>query len=293
VRPCAFLTTDDLAGFVTDDELAWEPLRELGWAVTAVPWRSRSVEWSRFDAVVIRTAWDYHLDPDAFLRALERIDGSGTRLANPLPLVRWNARKTYLRDLSSRGLPVVPTVWGKDLEIGDFQRLFAELGADEIVIKPVIGATAYDTFRVGRHQGTDMAAEVAAVFAGREYMAQPFIASIVGEGEISLFYFGGKYSHAVRKTPKPEDFRVQEEHGGLIVPADPPAVLIALGHRCLAALDHPTLYARVDLVRLPAGEHALMELELIEPSLYFRMDPGAPRRFARALDAWMEGELRW
>jgi glutathione synthase/RimK-type ligase-like ATP-grasp enzyme len=286
MRHCAFLTTDDLAGYVSDDELAWEPLRELGWAVTAVPWRRTDVDWSRFEAVVIRTTWDYHLDADAFLRALEAIDASGTCLANPLPLVRWNARKTYLRDLSSRGLPIVPTVWGTNLTDGDIPRLRDQLGADEIVIKPVIGATAYDTYRIGRRHGAD-AAEIAAVFAGREYMAQPFVASIVDEGEISLFYFGGKYSHAVRKTPKPDDFRVQEEHGGLIVPADPPAVLIALGHRCLAVLDHPTFQARADLVRLPAGGYALMELELVEPSLYFRMDAGAAGRFARALEAWV------
>jgi hypothetical protein len=282
-RSCAFLTTDDLTGYVTDDGLALEPLAELGWAVTAVSWRRTDVDWSRFAAVVIRTTWDYHLDADAFLRALEAIDASGTCLANPLPLVRWNARKTYLRDLSSRGLPIVPTVWGTSLTEDDIPRLRDELGADEIVVKPVISATAYDTFRIGRRHGMD----AAAVFAGREYMAQPFVASIVDEGEVSLFYFGGKYSHAVRKTPRPDDFRVQEEHGGLIVPADPPAVLIALGHRCLAALDRPTLYARVDLVRLPTGGHALMELELVEPSLYFRMDPGAAGRFARALEAWV------
>lgn len=272
---------DSLEGWVTDDELATEPLRELGWEVTAVSWRRADVDWSQFDAVVIRTTWDYHLDADAFLKALERIDASGAQLANPLPLVRWNTRKIYLRDLASRGLPVVPTLWGSTAD--GISRLFDELDSEEIVIKPVISANATDTFRLRRNSD---AAEIAAVFSSREYMAQPFLASIVEEGEQSLFYFGGEYSHAVRKTPKPKDFRVQEEHGGLIVPVDPSAGLIELGRRCLASLDHPTLYARVDLVRLPSGDYALMELELIEPSLYFRMDPGAARRFARALDAY-------
>lgn len=287
MRSCAFLTTDNLEGYVSDDDLATEPLRELGWAVTAVSWRRRDVDWSGFEAVVIRTTWDYHLDAEAFLRALEGIDGSGTRLANPLPLVRWNARKTYLRDLSSRGLPVVPTVWGASPDPDGIERLFDELGAEEIVIKPVISATAYDTYRVGRHD-SEMAAEMAAVFAGREYMAQPFVSGILDEGELSLFYFGGEYSHAVRKTPEPADFRVQEEHGGLIEPFQSPAGLVNLGRRFLAALDHPTLYARVDLVRLSSGDYGLMELELIEPSLYFRMAPGSARRFALAFAAWMD-----
>src|SRR5918999_1436128 len=284
MRRCAFLTTDNLEGYVTDDELAWERLRELGWAATAVSWRRRDVDWRRFEVVVIRTTWDYHLEPDAFLRALERIDASGTRLANPLPLVRWNARKTYLRDLSSRGLPVVPTLWGRSPDAGVLQRHFDELGAEEIVVKPVISATAYDTYRLARQDSAEKTAEIAAVFDDRDYMAQPFVASIVGEGEISLFYFGGEYSHAVRKTPQPTDFRVQEEHGGLIEPADPPAVLIELGRRFLAVLDHPTPCARAPLARRAAGSPALRERDLIEPSLYSRRDRGSARRFARALD---------
>jgi len=284
-RTCAFLTMDSLEGFVTDDELAFEPLRELGWVVTSVSWRRPDVDWSQFEAVVIRTTWDYHLDLHAFLSVLERIDASGARLANPLPLVRWNAQKTYLQDLSFRGLPVVPTVWGASPDSTDVAGLFDELGSEEIVVKPVISASAHDTFRLSRD--SDSAAEIAVAFSGRELMAQPFVASIVDEGEQSLFYFGGEYSHAVRKTPKQEDFRVQEEHGGLIVPIDPPAGLIQLGRRCLGALDYPTLYARVDLVRLPSDDYALMELELIEPSLYFRMDAGAARRFARTLDGYL------
>jgi glutathione synthase/RimK-type ligase-like ATP-grasp enzyme len=274
---------DSLEGFVTDDKLAFEPLRELGWEVTSVSWRRQALDWSQFEAVIIRTTWDYHLEPDAFLEVLEGIAASGARLANPLPLVRWNARKTYLRDLAFRGLPVVPTVWGTSPDSADVAGLFDELGSGEIVIKPVISASAKDTFRLRRDSD---AFEIGAVFSSREYMAQPFVASIVDEGEQSLFYFGGEYSHAVRKTPKQEDFRVQEEHGGLIVPVDPPAGLIELGRRCLGALDYPTLYARVDLVRLASGDYALMELELIEPSLYFRMDSGAARRFARALDGY-------
>jgi hypothetical protein len=107
------------------------------------------------------------------------------------------------------------------------------------------------------------------------------------EGEDSLFFFGGELSHAVLKSPKEEDFRVQEEHGGLIQPVQPPAPLAELGHRIVESLPIPPLYARVDLARLDSGQYALMELELIEPSLYFRTDPKSPRRFARAFDEWM------
>jgi hypothetical protein len=277
MRTCAFLTTDDLAGYVTDDRLAEAPLAELGWAVEHVPWRQPD-GWERYDAVVIRSTWDYHKHPEEFLGVLEEIGRSGSLLANPMELVRWNARKTYLRDLEARGLPVVPTVWDRSF--------FDELGTEEIVIKPVISASAFHTYRLRR--GDPWSGEMEAAFAGREVMAQPFLRSIVEEGEYSLFYFAGKPSHAVLKSPKEEDFRVQEEHGGLIRPVEPPAPLVELGHRIVEALPIPPLYARVDLARLESGRHALMELELIEPSLYFRTDPESPRRFARAFDAWFQ-----
>ena len=276
MRTCAFLTTDDLTDYVTDDVLAEAPLAELGWAVEHVPWR-QSGGWERYEAVVIRSTWDYHKHPEEFLAVLEEIDRSGSRLANPLELVRWNARKTYLRDLEARGLPVVPTVWDRSR--------FDELDADEIVIKPVVSASAFHTYRLRR--GDRWSAEMEAAFAGREIMAQPFLRSIVEEGEFSLFYFGSELSHVVLKSPKEEDFRVQEEHGGLIRKVEPPPPLVELGQEIVASLPVPLLYARVDLARLDSGGYALMELELIEPSLYFRTDAGAPERFARALDERM------
>jgi hypothetical protein len=279
MRTCAFLTTDDLAGYVTDDQLAEAPLAELGWAVEHVPWRQPG-GWERYEAVVLRSTWDYHKHPEEFLAVLEEIDRSGARLVNPLELVRWNARKTYLRELEARGLPVVPTVWDRSRH----SDLFGELGADEIVVKPVISASAFHTYRLRR--GERWSGEMEAAFAGREVMAQPFLRSIVEEGEYSLFYFGGEASHAVLKSPKEADFRVQEEHGGLILPVEPPAPLVELGRRIVESLPMPTLYARVDLARLDSGGYALMELELIEPSLYFRTDPESPRRFARAFDEW-------
>lgn len=282
MRQCSFLTLDAPEGWVTDDELAQEPLRALGWEVTTLPWNRPGVDWSRFEAVVIRSTWDYHKRLDEFLATLETIGRSGARLANPLDLVRWNVRKTYLRDLEDRGLPVVPTLWATSPDEDRLRGLFDELGTDEIVLKPVVSASAYDTFRVRR--GSDLAG-LAALYAGREAMAQPFLASIVEEGEYSLFYFDGELSHTILKSPKDQDFRVQEEHGGLIRPAEPPAPLPDLGRRIVEALPVQPLYARVDLVRMGTG-FALMELELVEPSLYFRIVPGSAERFARAFVDW-------
>jgi hypothetical protein len=282
MRRCAFLTMDSLQGFVSDDELAYPPLRRLGWQVEAVSWRRSDIDWGRFDAVVIRSTWDYQQAPESFLQALEQIDRAGTRLENSLQIVRWNLKKTYLADMERRGIVIVPTVWGN--ELGPVQEVVIReiLGTDEVVLKPVVSANADHTYRLSRDSASW--SEAAAAFAQREYLAQPFLASIVEEGEYSLFFFGGQFSHAILKTPKLDDFRVQEEHGGIITAVGATSELVGAGERVMAELGGVPLYARADLARLESGELALMELELIEPALYFRMAEGSAERFALALD---------
>jgi glutathione synthase/RimK-type ligase-like ATP-grasp enzyme len=281
---CAFLTLDDSTGFVIDDELAYPPLGALGWRVEAISWRTGSRDWRTYDAVVIRSTWDYIADPDAFLGVLAEIERAGTPLFNALDLVRWNIRKTYLRDLARRGVPVVPAIWRERLAAGELPALIEEVGSDEIVIKPVIGLNARGVFRVDARSVRQPSAVLSAHYAEREFMVQPFLSHVISEGEFSLFYFNGQLSHAILKTPKAHDFRVQEEHGGVLRSVQAESGLRAAGDTALRALDSVPLYARADFVRANhAGNFLLMELELIEPSLYLRMDPEAPERFAQAL----------
>jgi hypothetical protein len=280
---------DDPSGFVVDDGLAVAPLADLGWHVEMVPWRA-DADWGAFDTVVVRSPWDYQDDPDAFLAALGRVDASGTPLLNGLGTVRWNLRKTYLQELEAAGVPLVPTIWRDRLAPGDVPALFDAVGATEIVVKPVVGANADGAFWITRD--ADRAAEVEAHYADRALMAQPFVRAVVDEGEFSVFAFNGAVSHTILKTPKPRDFRVQEEHGGLITAVAPDRGLLAAAQRVFDAVDRIVgerlLYARADLVRAPDGAFWLMEVELIEPALYFRMDAGAPARFAQALAGRME-----
>ncbi len=281
---CAFLTLNDSTGFVIDDELAYPPLAALGWRVETISWRTPACDWRAYDAVVIRSTWDYIADPDAFLAVLAEIERAGTPLFNALDLVRWNIRKTYLRDLAERGVPVVPTIWRERLVPGDLPALIEEIGSDDVVIKPVVGLNAQGVFRVNTRSGRRPAAELSARYANREFMAQPFLSQVKSEGEFSLCYFNGDLSHTILKTPKAHDFRVQEEHGGVIRAVEAESELRAAGETALRALDSVPLYARADFVRAnDGGGFWLMELELIEPSLYLRMDAGAPERFAQAL----------
>lgn len=281
---CAFLTLEDSTGFVIDDELAYPPLAALGWNVEAVSWRTQSCDWHVYDAIVIRSTWDYIADPDAFLAVLAEIERTGTPLFNPLDLVRWNIRKTYLRDLAQRGVPVVPTIWRERLAPGELPGLVEEVGADEVVIKPVIGLNAHGVFRIDTRSAGQPSVQLNAHYAKREFMVQPFLSHVITEGEFSLSYFNGKLSHAILKTPKAHDFRVQEEHGGVIQPVEAESGLREAGDIALRALDSVPLYARADFVRANHGPGFwLIELELIEPSLYLRMDAEAPERFAQAL----------
>jgi glutathione synthase/RimK-type ligase-like ATP-grasp enzyme len=290
-RSCAFLTMHSLDGFVTDDHLVHAPLAAAGWTLQYIPWRQKGIDWSRYDLVLIRSTWDYHRDADAFLAVLAEIHRSGTCLQNDLDLVTWNLRKTYLHDLEAAGIPIVPTRWGEGLDMDRLDRLFDTLDAGEIVVKPVVSAGAHDTFRLPRHAPRDTLAQVADTFAQRPFMAQPFLDAIVQEGEYSVFFFGGSHSHTVVKRPKTGDFRVQEEHGGQLCAVAPEARLLSQANAVVESLRQPPLYARVDLVRGSDGRFLLMEIELIEPSLYFRISPGSPARFVQALERWMQGGI--
>jgi len=290
MRRCAFLTMASIADFLCDDDLAYGPFREHGWQVEPVDWKRRDVDWRHYDAVLIRSAWDYPSDPAAFLDVLAAIEASGTPLANSVALARWNLRKSYLHELAARGVCIVPTLAGRGTDTAPLARWRRELANDELVLKPLIGANAGHTHRIAPDINAADYARIAECFGDHDYLVQPFMRSVIEEGEYSLFYFGGACSHAILKTPKPEDFRVQEEHGGIIRTVAAGEALLEAGRATLAALPETPLYARADYVRHGGDRFALMELELIEPSLYLRMDAGAPARFARAFVDWWRSQ---
>ncbi|MEM8556212.1 MAG: hypothetical protein AAGG50_00045 [Bacteroidota bacterium] len=287
---CAFLTMADPTGFVIDDDLAIAPLDALGWHVDRVPWTA-DADWDAFDIVIIRSPWDYQHHAAAFLAVLDRIEASAARLENPAALVRWNLDKGYLRDLDAQGHAIVPTVWSDGLDAavgGMLDSAFDRFDTDQLIVKPTVSANADDTFWLKRDGLAEaLRVTLAETFRDRACMVQPFVPAVVSEGEFSLFYFAGAYSHTILKTPKPRDFRVQEEHGGLIRAVHPEPTLRAQADAVVAMLSPAPLYARADFVRMPDGTFAVMELELIEPALYLRMDADAPERFARAVVSWM------
>lgn len=274
-----------------DYELCRDALADLGWTVEEVCWRVAEGGWDQYDAVYPCTAWDYPDHLDEFTSMLEQIENSSARLVNELALLRWNLHKSYLRDLQAAGADIVPSLWRTEFDAEDAAGWFEAHGVDRLIIKPAVGANAQDTFALQKPLDADTQALLQAVFQRRAFLVQPFIESIRSEGEFSLFYFGGTFSHGILKIPVVGDFRSQEEFGSEIKSVQPEAALLAAGDRIVALVEPPPVYARVDLLRGTDGRFLLMELELIEPSLYFRTDAAAAGRFAAVFDAHCRSNL--
>jgi hypothetical protein len=164
---------------------------------------------------------------------------------------------------------------------------FRQFGVDRIIVKPVISTNATDTFLLARQTFSNLVTQLCEKFANRPYVVQPFVENIQSEGEYSLFYFNNEFSHAIQKIPQPGDFRVQEEYGADIIATEPEAALLKTGNQVMQFVDPVPVYSRADFVRGPDGHFLLMELELIEPSMYLRMDAEAPRRFAEAFNEYV------
>lgn len=237
-----------------------------------------------FDALLIRSCWDYVDRPAEFLETMQALEKGGAKVLNPSAVLRWNARKTYLRDLADAGVPSIETVWLDKVDAHTVARGFDTLDAAEIVLKPQIGSGSRDTIRLKRNAWSE-----ADLISGppAAAMLQPFLSSLETEGEISLFFCGETYTHAILKRPAPGDWRANLMDT-IITPHEPTPAQKATAEAALAAAPKGLAYARVDLV-LSGGSWRIIELELIEPRLYFTYVPAAALPFARALAAVLAG----
>lgn len=270
-----------------EHDYEFEPLHAAclrrGINLQAVVWDDTRFIIEEFDACVIGTTWDYTDKAEAFLAALERF-ASRRPLFNPLSIVRWNLNKTYLHQLADKGVPTVPTLWRQRADVETIERAFDELKVDEIVVKPVVGASAWRQVRMKRGENLPPSKELPPA----DTMIQPFLDTVTTEGEFSFLFFDREFSHCARKIPQVGDYRVQTMFGGHEKVYHPNPGELAVAERVLAAVDGPLLYARVDMLRLASGELALMELELVEPYLYPEQGPNVGESFAVALERMLD-----
>ncbi|MFM7051998.1 MAG: RimK family alpha-L-glutamate ligase [Planctomycetota bacterium] len=274
----ALVTCTELPRPDADLPILRHAFADLGAAAEIVAWEDARADWSAFDAALVRSTWNYVARLQEFEAWLARA-AAATRLVNPLPALRWNLHKRYLVDLARAGLPVVPTEFvpaGSDV---DWHAMFARFG--ELVVKPAVSAGSFATVRVARG---DMEAVHAHHFehAERDLLVQPCLASVVAHGETNLVHFDGAFSHAVHKGARWKNDL--EQSRGLVEPAPDERALAGRILSHVAGLGFGSLaYARVDLARGADGSPLLMELEILEPSLFLDRAPAQAAMLARAV----------
>jgi glutathione synthase/RimK-type ligase-like ATP-grasp enzyme len=275
-------TSRRYAGLVADDRLAAARLRALGVNVRPIVWTDEVSSCDGCAVVVVRSCWDYHLVPDRFHAWTRSVEARGVGVWNPPTMIAWNTDKSYLRALRAQGVRVPETVWLDRGEPCDLAVTLSARGWARAVVKPTISATAWRTFLTQPATAGSDQAGLDEVLADSGALVQQFVDEIETDGEWSLVFFDGAFSHAVIKRPLAGDFRVQEEFGGRAEPRTPSAPVVEAAAHALSQVPGAPLYARVDGV-IARGAFTLMEMELIEPSLFLGSDPGAVDRFVSAL----------
>lgn len=266
-----FVTSADLP-LLTDSEREFaEYAKTKGLTISPLVWSAKEQDLSVFDFLVIRTCWDYYLRLDEFSAWLDFIESKRVKVWNPLNIMRRNLHKFYLRELEQNGVPIIPTVFLKKNSAGNLNEIMNTNNWNKTVIKPAVSATAYKTYLVSRHEAQYGQEILDGLLSNNDIMIQKFADEIKTEGEWSLMFFGGKYSHAVLKVPAENDFRVQADFGGKYADKEPPGHLIKSAEFVLSKIPEKLLYARVDGVNTKDG-FRLMELELIEPDLFLKTD---------------------
>ena len=262
-----------------DDRVLADALQRHGCHVEPVVWGTRDLADT---VVVIRSTWDYIDRVDDFLRWLDELDEAGAIVVNPTDVVRWNIHKRYLFDLADRGVPVVDTVLVERGSSSDLDAVLDERGWSTAIAKPAIGATARLTIRVDQTNRAASAEHVRRLATTEDVLVQPYVDSITTDGEVSIVVIDGTPTHAVQKRPWAGEWRVQSDFGGTTerVPVDDEHAELA--SMALAAVDGDPTFARVDVVRV-GDALRLMELELIEPDLFFSLAPESADRLASAI----------
>lgn len=255
--------------------------RLFGQDTQFIDW-TKADDLGRFDLVTPLLAWGYPRDCRRWFALLDQLEASNVPVANPVQILRWNSDKAYLAGLGDAGIATVPSYVAESCADADLAYARSLFATDIIVAKPPISGGADGTYCL---RASD---SVPADVAGQRMILQPFLPTITTEGEYSLFYFDSVLSHAIIKHPATGDFRVQEQFGGYEEAIDPPAAACALASEAMAAAVRLTggsalTYARVDMLRDSEGVFRLMELELIEPSLFLKFAPDGGAAFAKAL----------
>ena len=246
-------------------------------------WNDPSVNWTDYNYLIFRTVWDYFEFPKEFETWLDELEKQNIKTLNPLPIIKRNQHKFYLQELERQGIDIIPTVFIPK-NTGLNLSFLKEKNWESAVIKPAVSGGSYLTRLFSQSETEEIETEYASFALENDLLVQPFMPEIQEMGELSILFFQGKYSHTILKKPKNGDFRVQSQFGGQYQTFEPDAALLATAQHIIETFGDDLLYARVDGI-LKGGKFLLMELELIEPDLYFDYHPDAKKNFLTALEA--------
>lgn len=269
--------------YTHDDIHMIRELRKRGHSLEPLPWRRTTPKSGAFDLILQRSPWDYMENQQAYLDWLQGWSDAGVTVEHDLPTTLWNIDKHYLQGLEERGVSCVPTYFLEPEDPQTLEQVAHSRSWGEVVIKPAISGAARDTFRLTLDELGTFQSTFEELRRGRTFLVQPFVEAVLSEGEWSLIFFDGEYSHSVLKRAKPGDYRVQDDHGGTVYYEQPTDAMIEQAAQVLAAAQRELLYARVDGILLDGQLH-IVELEAIEPELFLRADPVSAQRFADAIE---------
>jgi len=276
MRRAVLVTCRRWPALSTSDALYASALEARGLSVQAAPWNGPAEPFHGVDIIVLRSNWDYHHAPAAFIAWIEKIAASEALLLNQPRLVLWNLDKRYLLDLAEHGV-ATPTTHVVENDPTAVSAVMDRYGWDAAVVKPAVGASGHDV----RLVTGDVRSRAGALPEAPRLLVQEYLPEVRSEGELSCVYFEGVHSHAFTRRPRAGEFRVNSQYAGTIERARPPAAAVTAAETVLHRLPELPLYARVDGV-MRDGAFVLMELELNEPGLCLDLDPAAAGRFAAA-----------
>lgn len=271
----------------TEDSLLQKYLAQKGLQVSYQIWTDLQVNWPQYDAVILKSPWDYFDKIKEFESWLDLLETGKVRVLNPVNIIRWNSNKSYLLDIEKAGLAIVPTQIVPQHTHFKAAPFFTAWQTNNIIVKPVVSGGAKNTFSITSANASEFENRVNELLEQEAFLVQPFMPEVQSQGEWSLIFLNGNFSHCVLKVPKSGDFRVQHYFGGIIIPTSPPAHVLTYAQKLVQQFAAGCLYARVDGLE-SNGEFRLMELELIEPFLFLSTNQNAFENYYLSLKALLK-----
>lgn len=280
----AILTSAAMPQMLPYDMEVVSMLKQRGIDTSIYVWdeiiRSNPNELINYDAILIRTIWDYFKKVDQFVKLLDFLDALKLPVFNPVEIMRWNMNKQYLQELECEGIEIIPTLFNYHNSVNSFQEALS-LGWKKMILKPMISGNSYHTFVVNANEEAEFDNLINQYFQNRQFMLQEFIPEI-SDGEISVIYFSNGYSYSVKKVPKKGEYRVQFDFGGIYHFGDVDPAIRKLCDMIVKRIGNKVLYQRIDGLWRD-GKFLIMEVELIEPDLYLNLSDVAKNKWVESL----------